>query len=243
MAAKASQPATKKGIAGLIVKKIRILMVSAPHKKPDWFKELFLQDSDKQYRDHEDFKRQWLGEWVPENHNKGELMKHLEILMKGGRVKRYHTESVIGHQNVAEHSWNMVLIIDRLWPDASKELIMAALYHDTAEVTLGDIPAPTKRVIAEDCGVVLDSLEAAFHSKTGTPNSNDLGATDKLRLKVADYLELVLFCKYQFKLGNEDLLSVEQKGRYYARKILEDNPKLGLTMSDRKRGWINGILA
>ena len=58
---------------------------------------------------------------------------------------RFHTVAMQAErQTVGAHSYAVSILIDQLWPDSSKQLIMAALYHDVPELILGDIPATAK---------------------------------------------------------------------------------------------------
>lgn len=58
---------------------------------------------------------------------------------------RYHTVPNVGNgQNVAAHCWRAMVLLHSLWPEASQSALLHVLYHDAAEQTLGDIPAPAK---------------------------------------------------------------------------------------------------
>lgn len=208
--------------------------------EPYWFKERFLQENENEYKNSKNFNRLWLGEWKPEGYNEGGTVKHISALFKGGRVKRYHTEALIGQQTVSEHSWGLAVIIDKLWPKASKNVIMAALYHDAHEGELGDIPAPTKRVIRADTAV-LDTLELEFDTKHGILFES-LSPTERAMLKVADYLELVLFCQHQYKMGNGHLRQVEYNGIRYVKNILDNNPSLLSEVGPNDLNYIWNVL-
>ena len=61
---------------------------------------------------------------------------------------RFHTVAMQAErQTVGAHSYAVSILIDQLWPDSSKQLIMAALYHDVPELILGDIPATAKAAV------------------------------------------------------------------------------------------------
>ena len=116
----------------------------------------------------------------------------LMIKLLGGSVLRYHThgnQSLL--QSVADHTWRVQVILLHLWPDASRDLLMAALYHDVAECFTGDIPAPVKRMpgIMEE----IKKLEKELDTLLGV-NIN-LSLAEGLRLKVADKLELLRWCR------------------------------------------------
>jgi len=147
-------------------------------------------------------------------------------LMKGGKVRRYHTETLIGpEQTVSQHSWGVAVLVDILWPEASKELVLAAIYHDAHEAELGDIPAPTKRQISAETDI-MDEMEFAFHHRTNTLYERNLSLNDKARLKIADYLELVMFCQHQVKMGNTHIKKVGLLGVEYVNELLERNPDI-----------------
>jgi hypothetical protein len=109
--------------------------------------------------------------------------------LRGGHVRRFHTEPLNG-QLVAAHSWRVRIIIDYLWPKASEQLKDAAIYHDVAEGLLGDIPAPIKR--HPNLSTVLHDFEHEFERFLGIDAHLALNQDDAVRLKIADYAELVL---------------------------------------------------
>ncbi len=122
-----------------------------------------------------------------------------ECIRAGGNVKRWHTTQIIGEQTVAAHSWNVMLILHTLFPDCSRELLLAAMYHDVAEKFTGDMPADAKWREPEikrllDC--VTEGIEGAlgvYHRLT---------SADTRRLAIADRFEMLWFCVEQRRLGN-----------------------------------------
>jgi 5'-deoxynucleotidase YfbR-like HD superfamily hydrolase len=105
---------------------------------------------------------------------------------------RYHTVPLqTERQTVGAHSYAVSVLLNQLWPDSSKQLILSALYHDVAEVILGDIPATAKWGYPE--------LRKAFEkAETQVMKSLELDFVltkkEKDRLKMADMLELVMYC-------------------------------------------------
>jgi 5'-deoxynucleotidase YfbR-like HD superfamily hydrolase len=104
---------------------------------------------------------------------------------------RFHTVAMQAErQTVGAHSYAVSILIDQLWPDSTKQLIMASLYHDVPELILGDIPATAKWSYPEVQKAFEDAEKKVFE---------DLGlifvltADEKNRLKMADMLELVLY--------------------------------------------------
>jgi 5'-deoxynucleotidase YfbR-like HD superfamily hydrolase len=73
-------------------------------------------------------------------------LRALHSRLKGGHVVRYHTRPELADgQNVAAHTWRVMVVIHTLWPEQStKNLLLHALYHDVAEAEVGDMPATTK---------------------------------------------------------------------------------------------------
>lgn len=119
-------------------------------------------------------------------------MKTLLTAWDAQFLTRYHTAPMqMERQTVGAHSYAVSILIDQLWPDSSKQLIMAALYHDVPELILGDIPATAKWDYPE--------LHQAFE-RAEKKVMDDLGlnfvltAEEKNRLKMADMLELVMYC-------------------------------------------------
>ncbi len=107
----------------------------------------------------------------------------LAIVLRGGAVSRYHSEGAHAQQTVSEHTWRVQVILLHLWPQASRDLILAALYHDAAEGVSGDIPAPFKRLVPGFAPLEKEiEVALGIHVK--------LSPEDTARLKCADYLEL-----------------------------------------------------
>lgn len=125
---------------------------------------------------------------------------------------RYHTVAMQSErQTVGAHSYAVSVLIDQLWPDSSKQLIMAALYHDVPEIILGDIPATAKWGYPE--------IKQAF-DKAEQKVFEDLGLVfvltpeEERRLKMADMLELVLYTK-RHSGGNPQMKKIMETGVEY----------------------------
>jgi 5'-deoxynucleotidase YfbR-like HD superfamily hydrolase len=127
--------------------------------------------------------------------------KHpLLVTLQSGAVERYHSVHGVQTQCCAEHVWGVLVILHHIWSDASRELLLAALYHDAAEVITGDIPAPTKRIPQVREGI--SDLETAFMIRFRFPSETDISQEDHYRLKCADYLELCWTCVQQRGAAN-----------------------------------------
>ena len=69
----------------------------------------------------------------------------LETIYDAQFINRYHTVPLGGlRQTVGAHSYAVVVLLDQLWDNCSKNLLLSALYHDVPEIVLGDIPATAK---------------------------------------------------------------------------------------------------
>jgi len=65
-------------------------------------------------------------------------------IYRSGSVRRWHANPDVPAQTLADHQGRVAQIILFFWPDASPELIYAALHHDCGELYVGDVPAPIK---------------------------------------------------------------------------------------------------
>lgn len=153
-------------------------------------------------------------------------MKSLETFMQihdAGRTIRFHTIRFMRFQNVAEHSWNVAQIIRYVWPDCSKELILAALDHDVAERWSGDIPSPFKQMVPE-IRPILDKFEKEKNLDLGLMCSTSLTEQEKKQLLIADIIDFILACRDEFMMGNthRDLTEVSARGIKYLGKALSE---------------------
>lgn len=144
------------------------------------------------------------------------------LIRKAGGVKRFHTVPTIGNQTVAEHSYNLcMLLLEVTEGKCSTNLLKAALYHDIPEIATGDIPATTKWSSVELHGALLE-LEEVFinEHKLDVP----LTLEEMFLLKFCDMLELVLYCLDQLKLGNRNMFPIAQRGIMFLSKMGATNP-------------------
>ena len=71
------------------------------------------------------------------------MRKTLDFILNGSEVKRFHTLTTHQLETVGHHSHGVACLTLMLNPDASRELIIAALFHDLAEQHTGDVDART----------------------------------------------------------------------------------------------------
>jgi 5'-deoxynucleotidase YfbR-like HD superfamily hydrolase len=141
----------------------------------------------------------------------------MKTLRAAGGVKRYHTVPIIGQQTVAEHSFQVCLILTQVFEKkVTANLLKAALFHDLAEVETGDIPAPAKRRYKElHAGAIMAEVTFEREHKIDVGLSKE----EHKMLKFADCYELVLFCFDQLELGNRNVLEVLGNGLAYLQEL------------------------
>tara|TARA_R110000787_G_scaffold156836_4_gene270786 strand:- start:392 stop:829 length:438 start_codon:yes stop_codon:yes gene_type:complete len=117
----------------------------------------------------------------------------------------------INEQRNGQHSWGVAVIIHKLWPDCSRDLLLAALYHDVPEYITGDIPADCKWRF-DELSTELSAAETEIIGDLGIPKPGHLPIKDYRRLKIADMLELMWFCLEEMQMGNTTIREVFNKG-------------------------------
>lgn len=143
----------------------------------------------------------------------------LEFITLGAEVRRYHTVATVHEETVGHHSHGVALLCLQLDPQASRELLYAALVHDLAEQHTGDIPSPTKRSL--ELSGMLDKLESSliFAHLGARP---ELSPAEQRTLKLADIAQGALKCVREIELGNARMRAVYDRYMAYA-----DNMNLG----------------
>ena len=136
----------------------------------------------------------------------------LETIYDAQFINRYHTVPLGGlRQTVGAHSYAVVVLLDQLWDNCSKNLLLSALYHDVPEIILGDIPA-TAKWSYPDVQKVFKKAE----QKVMKDLNIDFVLTDRElnRLKMADMLELVMYC-HKLNDSNPRMKLIMQTGVNY----------------------------
>jgi len=158
----------------------------------------------------------------------------LDFIMAGGAVQRFHTMRTIHPQNVAEHSFGVAWLVYLLTGGKpSAALLLAALGHDLAEHVTGDLPAPAKRALG--LGPQFAAAEDAAASAAGLllpPLTDDEAKV----LKLADTLELVLYCQRELAMGNSRMREIALRGIEYAHELRPLTPNQELIFHIAKEG-------
>lgn len=112
------------------------------------------------------------------------------------RTQRFHSNPHLAHigQTNAEHCHGVASIIALLHPEASANLLRAALWHDAGERWAGDLPSPFK----EDFPDIARQHRWAEQrlALRAAPLEPMLSPNEEAWLKLADALEAVLFCAF-----------------------------------------------
>ena len=121
-------------------------------------------------------------------------------LMRTGHVKRWHIVRVAREQTIAEHMYRVWLICREIGGRLNLEhsrrekLETLALHHDIAEVKIGDIPTPTKKIIENETDALdLAELDAYKEYITFSRSVMQSDPLLILLLKMADLMEAVHF--------------------------------------------------
>jgi len=125
----------------------------------------------------------------------------LKTANRAARTKRWHTEEMLHHESVAEHSFGVVLAILAITNgEAAAGLLKAGLMHDLAERWTGDIPGPALWASA-----ALNAAEKDLASRVENHFGlapEYLSETELRVLKQADKIDLLNFCMRELRLGN-----------------------------------------
>lgn len=102
-------------------------------------------------------------------------------------------------------------------PLASRQVLMAALFHDLAEHQTGDIPSPAKRQFG--IGDKVDELEQRLMRAAGIVMP-ELNPDDARTVKLADIAQGALFCVREISLGNSRMRMVLDRYLAYAQEMI-----------------------
>lgn len=128
-------------------------------------------------------------------------MDRFWALREVGHVERAHCTPHHGSYNLAQHCWQVETLLLLLHPNPSRELLIAAHWHDAPERWTGDVPGPAKWIDGDDLETALSSIEDRIRNNTLTGVAT-LTTAEAEWLKICDRLELLLWTYDQQQLGN-----------------------------------------
>lgn len=153
------------------------------------------------------------------------MIDRISFMRRATLVRRYHQEFTHETDTVGKHSAGVALFVDLIDPEASKDMIMAALSHDLGEVVLGDIPAPTKRQLPIEAREVINKIEDKALEDMGYHYVNKLSEGEHLLLKLADYCDGLSYCTEEVARGNRAMKYVgDNYKKYLIDLIAKVNP-------------------
>jgi 5'-deoxynucleotidase YfbR-like HD superfamily hydrolase len=130
------------------------------------------------------------------------LARRVLFCYDAGQVRRWHTKGyVIREDNVAAHSWGVVMWILMLHPNPSTSLLRAAATHDVPEFLTGDMPRWAKQENPK-LKQELDLAEAAISKEWGFITEENLTLDDRQWLKAADLFDAWMFIRQNLLAGN-----------------------------------------
>lgn len=134
--------------------------------------------------------------------------RDLAHVPRWGILRRIRTQSVVEHSYfVAVYCIELVKLLE-IEATASElaQLIHTALVHDVPEIWTGDIPGPAKRVLGLDAGPLEAKRMSEILPQHSIAHSRiELSPLLRQILKVADYLEAVLYLCDESQLGNRSV--------------------------------------
>ena len=140
----------------------------------------------------------------------------LRFALAGAQTTRYHTMPVLIQETVGHHSHGVAVLATLLYPDASRDLLVAALYHDLAEHVTGDMPAPVKRELGLRKALAEYEDQLCQDAGLVTPK---LSPEDERRLKFCDSAHGGLYCMQEINRGNRKMKTIKDKFVSYLHEI------------------------
>lgn len=131
-----------------------------------------------------------------------------------GRVKRWHTWPHIREQSIAEHSWQLLRILLKIWPSVPAHVLAYVVRHDCGELTTGDAPYPVK-ANNPVLGAEMNRVEAEgldLQIKGGfLADTPELSTDEKWVVKLAEFIEMWEWGLEEQLLGNQFVRLVAQR--------------------------------
>lgn len=119
--------------------------------------------------------------------------QRIENLLTSGRVIRYHAAPSVAPQTLDSHCWGVASLVWYLSNGlAPSGLLAESLFHDSGELSTGDIPFTVKRECPE-LKAMVNQMDAEFRINHGMMPAT-LRTVDTQLLKLADSLEGFIWC-------------------------------------------------
>jgi 5'-deoxynucleotidase YfbR-like protein len=128
-------------------------------------------------------------------------LQSINAMRSGGHVQRCHYFPHHGGYSVAEHSFQMALLLDCLHPNPTPAMFSYVLRHDLAEKWIGDIPGSIKRDVP-GLREYLKGVESKIEDERGIAIPG-LQPEEEWWIKVLDNVEFMMWCDEQSLLGNQ----------------------------------------
>lgn len=144
------------------------------------------------------------------------MVDRLRFIRQGAETRRFHTVRTVHDETVAHHSHGVAMMCYLLTENRpSAALLMAALTHDLPEHVTGDIPSPTKRLLA------LQEFRDLEHRLTLSHGlESHLTPAEEVILSLADALDGAVTCCRERALGNTLVVVIFERYREYVDKLL-----------------------
>ena len=116
-------------------------------------------------------------------------MTNIYRIFMAGLTTRWHTNPWLAqtHDRIDGHQGRVARLILALWPDASRDLIVAALTHDDGESITGDIPYQRGKTTDQE------NAETAARIIIWCRRHSMLSFEDAARLRFCDRLDAAMW--------------------------------------------------
>lgn len=152
---------------------------------------------------------------MPDKETIEEIAQTIIDVRAGGRVDRLHTVHKTRPYSVAEHSWNIWMLIHQLDPSVLDiHLTQYIMFHDVAEHWVGDVPAPVKWMNPA-MGHEYALMESEIAHKLTNFHREELSEYQHELFKFCDMLDLLLFCREEEWRGNRELQGIQARAFDY----------------------------
>lgn len=151
-----------------------------------------------------------------------------------GRTVRKHTMHVHRRENIAEHTWGMLLLLTKYLPWASARLMRYIVLHDAGEQGACDVPSHLCREMPELKAVVqakedehVEFIMQGPHTRGVDWDDDPLTPHEEAIAEILDRAEFVLSCHYDHQMGNQLVVRSMRMGQEMLQRRLHIMPVEG----------------